>query len=181
VSVRGEPVIRYVCLLPVTPACAGVQQLPCELEWLKVSPLSRLLEVAQAILERHGCMERIHRHARQRYAIAGKSIAGRLNRAGLGAQRLRVAVSLLLLWVRLCLRNGWLTPILLPVRVNETEPTRLSGRQDRRSLELREEGLGIARHRRLLTERSRAGIDLPYGEARARLMADKSWLVGGQT
>jgi hypothetical protein len=175
--VRGEPVIRYVCLLPVRPACTAVQQIACELEWLKLGPLSHLLEVAHAIRERHACHEHIHRHARQRYAVAGKSIADRLHRAGVGAQRLRVAVSLLLLWVRLCLRNGWLTPVLLPVRVNDAEPTRLSGRQDRRSLELREEGVGIARYTTLLEERRRAGIDLPYGEARAGLMAERPWSV----
>ncbi|MGE0025584.1 MAG: hypothetical protein AB7U07_00570 [Thermoleophilia bacterium] len=167
---RGEPVIKFVCHARPIQDCPGFQQIPCHEEWLKLTGVSQLLELPHAVAERHSTHEHIHRHNRQRFLVGGKDISSRLYRAGIKAQRLRVAAAQLLLWLRLCLRNGWLSPRVLDVRRNEASPVRLSAPQDRHSLDLTGEGIGVARLARLRATREAEGMDRPYGMYAARLL-----------
>jgi hypothetical protein len=100
---------------------------------------------------------------RDRFAIAGKDPRGQLARPGVPPQRLRASVGLLLDWFRLSLRQGWLEPVELIVRPNDSEPERLSGRQDRRSGQVIRVGVGTERLGELLRERAEANLELPYG------------------
>jgi hypothetical protein len=162
VFVRGEPVIRFRCMLPLRPACYQVQQVACAHEFLKLTPLSQLLELPHAIAERHGPHERVFRHTRQRWKVAGKELAERLpTHRGVSAQRLRAHASLFWLWFRLNLRNGWLSPIQAPITPNERQPVRLSGRHDRRSGALLEPGIGATRLQELRRDRERSGLEFP--------------------
>lgn len=159
--------ITYLCASPVPgrDECLGEQTLSCATEWRRVTALPRTTELYQAISKRHGVNERVGRHNRQRFKIAGKELPEILARPGLGAQRLRIAAAMLLLWFRLCLRNGWLTPLIAPVDAQKPSRIRLSGRQDRFSGEIRSAGIGTPGLQKVYRERQRLGLSYPSGRA----------------
>lgn len=159
--------ITYLCAFPVPGRreCLGEQTLSCDTEWRRVTALPKTTELYQAISKRHGVNERAGRHNRQRFAIAGKELPHILARPGLGVQRLRIAAAMLLLWFRLCLRNGWLAPLIAPIDVQTPRRVRLSGRQDRFSGEIRAAGIGTPGLQKLYRERQRLGLSYPSGAA----------------
>lgn len=73
---------------------------------------------------RHGRMKRLvlvrERHPYSRYQVAGNSNANRPKRLqSMPCQRLRAAAALILEWLRICLRQGW---IAAHVRRNPEQP-----------------------------------------------------------
>jgi hypothetical protein len=169
--IAGEPHIRGRCFDWSTDRCEAPDPVSCALEWRLLGPLSRLSEVYHAIKERHRTLEHEFRHGRQRHGLAGKHHPQLIGRRGLGARELRAQASLLLLWSRLCLRNGWLTPILIPCAINDADTVRLSGRQDRETLELLRPGVGSSRLRALHSRRVANGLNTSYGRGLENLRA----------
>ena len=169
---RGGPVILARCLDLTRQRCGREFAVPCDKEWLKLTALSQLHPLYWAVAERHRNFERGFRHLRQRFTLAGKDISTSLYRPGVQAQELRAQAALLLLWLKLCLRNGWLAPLTTEVDVNTNKPARLSALQDRRSLAITEPGHGAALLRGLRERRERAGLHLPYGEAYDRVIRE---------
>jgi hypothetical protein len=163
-SRSGDPGLRYRCLVPFDSACAGVQFVCCSEEWLMLIALSRKTELYHAIrrITQHN-KENIHEVWRKRYLAAGKDGSSRLCRPGIGPQRLRAWSCVLLDWFRLSLRNGWLDPIELPVKLNGQAPKLLSGIQDRRTGAIVVPGDGTEWLHSRLTLRREAGTHLPYG------------------
>lgn len=162
---RGEPTIRYRCAVPFADGCDGVQSIRCEEEWAMLLPLSRTTELYHSVRYAHHNSEHVYRHARDRYAVAGKDGTGRLRRPGVPPQRLRAWASMLLDWFRLNLRHGWLPDQGLAVTINDAQPLRRSGCQDRRTGLVLDPGDGTAGLTKLLEERRQHGADVPYGEA----------------
>lgn len=162
---RTRPVIRYRCLAQLTPQCRHTHSIPCDLEPLLLTGLSRLREPFHSLRERHSNHERSFRHNRQRFRVGGRELADSLPRRGVAAHQLRIEAGLLLLWARLALRNGWIAPVLIDVDFNPHTAVLLSGRQNRRSLEIIEAGIGTPRLRALLRRRALKGLDLPYSYA----------------
>lgn len=105
---EGEPRIRFRCVLLHTEACKELQSISCEEDWRMLIPLSRLTELYHALRRSHQNFERVHRHWRDRYSVAGKTVESRLKRRGIGVQQLRSDAALVIEWFRLCLRHGWL-------------------------------------------------------------------------
>lgn len=168
---RGGPVILARCLDLADGRCGKEFSVPCSLEWLKLIGLSQLNPLYWAVSERHQTYERGFRHLRQRFSMAGKDLSTCLYRPGVYAQLLRAQAALLILWLKLSLRNGWLTPLTVEIDVNANRPERLSAVQDRRSLAITAPGPGAARLRALRERRERDGLHLPYGDAYAALTA----------
>ena len=159
--------ITYLCAAPVPRrrACLGLQTLSCSHEWLRVTALPQTAEICQAIRTRHGVYERTAWHMRQRSGAVGKYLPEVLQRPGMAVQQLRLAASMLLLWFRLCLRNGWLPSVEAPIDVRTPTRVRLSGRQDRWSGEIREAGIGTPNLHKLMAERQAKGLLNPSGPA----------------
>jgi hypothetical protein len=79
-------------------------------------PLWRTDPVYLALRRAQEQYERLHRHTRDRFQVAGKDVQRRPKIIGIEWQQLRADVSTFLEWLRLCDRQGWL---LAPAR-NET-------------------------------------------------------------
>lgn len=158
-KVSGALVLRYRCDDPHAPNClTEIQRLnmptgsikgsPAENRiWRLAFPLSPLTERYHALSTTGFSFERTFHHQRLRYRTLGNDLTGKIKRFGLGAHRLRCAIARFVEWFRICLRNGWLGD---HPKVN-THPVLF-----RRG----EQGL-----KKVLTERRRQGVNLPYGPA----------------
>ena len=152
---RGEPRIRFRCMLGMLPECKETQSVACKHDWTLLIPMSRQLESYHALANSTKNLERVFRHWRARYTVAGTDVDTRPKRPGLAWQNLRASAALLVEWFRLCLRHGWLGSHR---RRNDAEPRFLNAGE---------------RLARMNTSREISGLNLPYGPAarRARLAA----------
>jgi hypothetical protein len=96
-----------------------------------------------------GLHERSHRHWRERYLVAGDTLANRPKRRGLAVQRLRAAGALLIEWLRICARHGWLPGHTRTYR----EPVKRLRKAAKAAID------------KLTAARRHAGLHLPYGSA----------------
>jgi hypothetical protein len=148
---RTEPRIRFRCQLRATSDCDKMQSVACAKEWRLLGPLSRRGELYHALGQRDKNYERVFRHWRARYRVAGNGVDSRPKRPGIAWANLRAAAALFLEWFRLSLRHGWTGSHR---RRNTAGPIRLKGTE---------------RLRRTLASRRKDGLDLPYGPAAVRL------------
>ena len=95
-------------MLGLEPGCKRIQSIACEEEWRLLTPISRLSPTYHALGNTGKSFERVFRHWRDRYTVAGNDIDSRPKRAGLAWQHARAQVALTIEWFFLCLRNGWL-------------------------------------------------------------------------
>lgn len=100
----------------------------------------------------HQSYERVHRHWRERYLVAGDNMATRPKRRGIGCQELRAQAALLVEWLRISWREGWLG----------------SARRNRKS-QANYDYLGQKGSKGLKKSRDRIGLSLPYGVKAAAL------------
>jgi hypothetical protein len=163
ITPAGEPVIRFRCELPFpgNEICRQIQTISCLAEPRLISPLSRLSELHNSVRELHSSNEQIFRHIRQRYAVIGKDISGRLARPGVPAQALRAQASMFLDLFRGALRLGYLDSRGIGVRVISSTPIRLTGEQDLATLKRLSRGQGSAKLDWILDQRRASGIDQP--------------------
>jgi hypothetical protein len=148
---KGKPRLRFKCLLRHTAECEKAQSIACEKEWRLLVPISRVTPYYHAVRKSHEHFERVFRHWRDRYGVAGKNADTRLKRPGLPFQQLRASAALVIEWFRICLRYGWL------------------GSARRRELgELRVVD-GTTRLKTTLGTRKKRGLSLPYGRAAVKL------------
>lgn len=145
--VRGdEPVLRYRCMLQITPECKHEQQISCSLNPRLLIPLNRLTDQYHALSVASKSMERVWHHWRDRYGVAGKHADTRtLRRESRECQELRSQAARLIEWFRILLRNGWAGSHR---RAPEAAPKQVSGARRLRST---------------LRSRERNRVDVPYG------------------
>jgi hypothetical protein len=149
---RGNPIIRYTCAgLWAGTGCAdaGIQHIDCSTAWKALLPLTR--EHRQHHILRHahsnGAEGPFH-HWRQRYGIAGKAYATRpKRRLSRHCQELRTACAMLIDWLRICLRHGWI------------------GNHARRNTETAVDRTDGGRLAVVINARHAYRLDLPYGPA----------------
>jgi hypothetical protein len=123
----------------------------CSKDWRLLLPLWRTDPIYHELEASHSIYERVHRHWRERYQVAGDGLSNRPKRRGLAWQDLRAQAALVAEWLRISWREGWLGS----ARRNNASPTRF-GEGKRRA-----ESLGLYR--------AKAGLTLPYGVAAAAL------------
>lgn len=58
--------------------------------------------------DNHKQYESAHERWRERYAVGGDTTADRPRRRGIGVQRLRASAALVIEWLTICHRQGWL-------------------------------------------------------------------------
>lgn len=146
---RDQPRLRVECSLQPTAACRGQQTIACSEEWRLLQPINRTQRLYHELLHANKNKEGLFHHWRRRYGVAGNDFAERpKRRQSVTCQALRAAAGLLVEWLRICLRHGWLGSHR---RRNETEPVeRIAGR-----------GIWEQLHR----SRRDLDLDVPYGPA----------------
>jgi hypothetical protein len=137
----------FHCVAGTTAACNKDQSLACSNDWRLLLPLWRTDPIYHDLEASHSTYERVHRHWRERYQVAGDGLANRPKRRGQAWQELRAQGALLVEWLRISWREGWLGS----ARRNTGQPTRY--------------GEGKRRATRLGDFRARIGLTRPYGTA----------------
>lgn len=151
-SIRNEPRLRVECALQHTAKCAQSQSIACSEEWRLLQPIRRTDDLFHALQHSNRNKESLFHHWRRRYAVAGNDFAERpKRRQSVPCQMLRASAGLLVEWLRICLRHGWVSG---PTIVNDTEPV--------------ERDSGELACRRIWRERHDLDLDLPYGRAAVR-------------
>lgn len=102
------PRLWFQCVLPNTPECQKEQTISCSHNWRRLVLIPRISPVYAALRQSHENAEHVHREWRARYRSGGKSIADRPKRIGRGCQQLRANAAMLIEWIRVCFRQGWL-------------------------------------------------------------------------
>lgn len=152
---KNDPRLRFRCVTPHLKECTKIQSIACSEEWSLLIPLSRKTELYYAVRKLHGRFENIFDHWRDRYCAAGKNASSRLKRLGVEPQLARARAGLLLDWIRLCLRHGWVGSWK---KRNEKEPFIY----------------GAAKQlERVIKARMKRLLDLPYGAAAEKLKLHK--------
>lgn len=143
---RGPRLYVY-CVAPLTPECERRQSIGCETSWRMLLPLWRDTPLYLALRHSHDRYERVHHHWRVRWRSGADEHALRPKRRGIHNQQLRANAALLIEWLMICWREGWLPgqPIL------PLDPERV----------IEEDGSDYAKG--LAQRRAELGLDKPYG------------------
>lgn len=168
----GEARIRFRCKTPQPgePGCLTKNQsILCSENWRLLVPLSRKTELYYALRKRHIFFEGTFRHWRQLYGGQGKEVMSRLARRGVPAQELRAQGALMMQWLRISLRNGWLAR---PdgsrwTTLNDSIPMQLSGVKRLPGGGILH-GVGQGALDRVMAARHRRKIDVPHGATAIR-------------
>lgn len=142
------PRLWFRCLRGTTKACQRDQSIACAKDWRLLIPLWRLDPVYHELEQSHALYERNHRHWRDRYRVAGDSLACRPKRRGQPCHELRGQAALLVEWLRISYREGWLEPGSKRRNGNHVKPMN---------------GIGVKCVKKLSEYRAREGLTLPYG------------------
>lgn len=146
---RDEPRLRVECALQPTAACRGQQTIACSEEWRLLQPINRTERVYHELLHSNKNKEGLFHHWRRRYGVAGNDFAERpKRRQSVTCQALRAAGALLLEWLRICLRHGW-----------------LGSHRRRNDAEAIEREAGRGYWQQVLHSRRDLDLDVPYGPA----------------
>jgi len=140
--------------VPRIPECVKDQSIACSKDWRVLTRLWQTDERYQELRASHSMYERIHSMWRKRWRVGGADVSSRPKRIGIACQNLRAQTALLIEWLLVCEREGWLTG--RAQRRHQRERTSL---RDRTA-----QYLG-----RLNTERRDDDLDHPYGPAAVRL------------
>lgn len=153
---RGNPHIRFRCLtMWAGDACeqAGIQRVLCAENWKLLLPFDRTSIEHHTMRHLHNSgAEGPFHHWRQRYEAMGKTYSTRpKRRLSRHAHELRTACAMLIDWLRICLRHGWIGQ---------------HNRRNERDARLgRDSTKVIAKAERVRQARQAYGLDLPYGPA----------------
>jgi len=144
---RGNPRLRFRCMLRNTPGCDSIQSISCSKEWRLVVPMSRHSKTYHSLRKCGKTSERIFRHWARPLFSRRQQHRQPPKRPGLAWQNLRSSAALLLEWFRLSLRRGWL------------------GSHRNQNLEPAYEIKPGDSYDATINTRRKYELDLPYGEA----------------
>lgn len=119
-----------------------MQSLQCKENWRLLLPLWRTSEAYQVLKFSHNNYEAAHHRWRERYAVAGDTKADRPKRRGLGVQQLRGSAALIIEWLTICHRQGWLGGPVINKRA-ETTLTRDEAKRSCRRIHNQRHALGL--------------------------------------
>lgn len=153
-AAQPSPRLWFACELPVTPECEREQTIACSHDWRRLLPMWRTDETYFALRGSHASYERVHALWRSRYRVGGDNHTSRPKRIGIACQQLRANAALLIEWLRILDREGWLGS----ARRNREEEF---DRRSRGALQ------------RFLRHRVEKGLHLPYGPAADTLRAQE--------
>lgn len=165
---KPKPRLWFECARPINGVCtddsgtARVQTLLCSTDSRYLQPLWRTTPAYQALLRTSFSFERAHHQQRQRNANGGNHYANTPKRTGRAWQQLRANASIMLDWLKLLDRMGWLdgSAPRLDLRKERNQPYALDG---------------AAHVRRIVAERRVEHLDKPYGPAALKLGLGPLW------
>jgi hypothetical protein len=102
-----SPRLKFYCVAEATSACEKEQTMACSKDWATLIPLWRTEEAYFALKESHDSYERVHHLFRIRYRVGADNHALRPKRIGLPCQQLRANAALVVEWLRILHREGW--------------------------------------------------------------------------
>lgn len=147
---KGNPRVWFRCTGKPLPACEKDQSLTCERDWKLLLPLWSTTARYQALLGAHSEYEGAHHYWRSRYRVGADNALMRPKRRGISCQQLRANAALLVEWLRIVVREGWLGK-------SKTSGSKEVGRD------------GQERLNNLHAARRAAGLTTPYGPAAVSL------------
>ena len=100
--------VWFRCPLPSTDACDGTQSMLCSKATRRLIPIWRTSPVYNVLRAQMGNLEHVHEDWRTWFRCGGKNLRERQRRAGLQCQQLRASAALLIEWVWVLLRQGWI-------------------------------------------------------------------------
>lgn len=104
----GRPRIYFRCLLPQAPSCHKRQAIDCSEDWRRLNLWSRRSPAWRAMARARSMLERGHKLFRGRYLVAANSLQQRPHQHGTAPRRLRAVAAMVIDWMRICHRAGWL-------------------------------------------------------------------------
>lgn len=110
----GKARVWFRCPLPSTKKCEKTQSMVCSKAVQRLIPLWRTSSVYSVLRSQVGNLEHVHEDWRSRYRSGGKSLRERPRRVGLAWQQLRANAALLIEWMWVLLRQGWIGPKKAP-------------------------------------------------------------------
>jgi hypothetical protein len=143
---RSGPRLWVKCLAQPTAECAKEQTVLCRHNWRMLLPLWRTSETYLALRDSHDRYERVHHHWRTRYRVGADDHALRPKRRGRACQQLRANAALVIEWLIILWREGWLAS---------------ARRKHRQGVVFIDKG--AAKVAALMRRRLRYGLEQPYG------------------
>lgn len=104
----SSPRLWFRCALPSTPDCQRVQTISCSESVRRLLPMWRTSETYQALRSQMGVYERVHEDFRTHFRSGGKNLRERPRRIGIACQQLRANAALVVQWIWVMYRQGWL-------------------------------------------------------------------------
>lgn len=105
----NKPRVYFRCTQGRTADCqTKLQSVYCSEEWRLLVPLWQDNPIYQELSSAHSQYERVHLHWRNRYRVAPDTLAFRPKRRGIKWQELRANAALVVEWLRILSREGWL-------------------------------------------------------------------------
>lgn len=152
---NSGPRLHYKCAHPIRGQdCAKTQTIACKENWRLLVPLWANSEAYGLLAHGQHPIERVQAHYRNRYKVAADSHHIRPRRIGMAWQQLRASAAVMVEWLKICIREGWLASAR-PFKRSPGKPKRVKLAKDK--------------HADKLKERRDAGLDFPYGQAAVRL------------
>jgi hypothetical protein len=143
---HSKPVVRVRCRTPHAERCYGLQSVSCDKHWGWIGILDYEDRLTNQMREKHGQMEGFWDSMRKRYGLAGKDTSGKIKRRSVvPAQMLRAEAALLIEWLRLSLRHGFIGSWK---KRNENGPVIVADR---------------GRHAKIMRARAKRALRFPYG------------------
>lgn len=105
---NGHPRTWGRCPMPSAPECHGEQSISSSKDWRALGLVPRTSEIYSAVYGQIQPAERAHEQMRALFGVGGKTLRERIRRIGRPAQQLRANAALLLQWVIVMARQGWL-------------------------------------------------------------------------
>lgn len=105
---NGNPRVWFRCPLPSTGPCRRKQSISCTKAIRQILPIWRTSPVYTVLSHYASSHEQVHQHWRIHYGSGGKSLAERLRRPGIAWQQLRASAGLVVEWVWVLSRQGWI-------------------------------------------------------------------------
>lgn len=141
---NGSPRLWFRCMNPATTDCEREQTISCKEDWRLLVPLSRTEPLYHELTKSHKSYEATHDYWRDRYRVAGDTLANRIKVVSMDWHRLRANTACLIDWLRIAAKAGWLGTVRAKKRHGGTREFQERGEKAAASLGDARARLGLA-------------------------------------
>ncbi len=115
--------VMFRCPLSSTKKCRGIQSMNCSRALRRLIPIWRTSPIYRVLHSQVGNTKHVHGNWRTWFSSGGKTLRDRRRRVGLACRQLRARAALLIQWVGVLMRQGWIsrrrTERVQPVPLND--------------------------------------------------------------